>query len=325
MILAVLLYFDSSMTIYIANYEIFTNTKFFLLILIIIFLIGFFSNYIINAVFSIFKRKNAINNSKNDKYLDNVYNSILFGVSGDIKKANNYLAEARKNGYNKLTDLISAMFNNDKKIGDGLFNYNVKLSEALKNKDNINILYYCSRILKLQKNNKYCKELVYNVTKNKQNWMECLTLMRKGYYKKNYNELKLLYKNIAKDFYNKNDYKNAFKYANLLFKYNDEEDNKILINSLKIINPKKLDKYIEKVWKRTPYKEIGDLYCAKNYKKAKKLLRINSKNPASIIYCANVLLDSGAKINVKLLDILRDNNSKEARDLFLKIKNASDF
>ena len=125
------------------------------------------------------------------------------------------------------------------------------------------------------------------------------------------------------EFYNKNDFQNSFKYAWLLFKFdkNDLNNNKIIVNSLK--NNKKLYKYIEKIWKYTPYKEAGDLYCDNNVKKAKKLYNTNKKNIVSAVYYSNILLNNKRTVDGELLEYLRKFNNEQVHQIFLRIKNSS--
>ena len=290
---------------------------------VFVFFVGFSFNYIIN-IFAFFRKNRTISqvNNKYDKYLDNIYNSILYGFSGDIDKANIFIKNSKKNINNKLTDLISVVFNNDKKIGNGLFNYHVELSKAIKENDNLKTVECANKILEIQKNNKYCKEVLYDVYKEEGNWLKCLELFNKNYIGRTIEEKKLLYKNLAVEFYNKNDLENAFKYAKLLFQIdkNDLNNNKIIVNSLK--NSDKLYKYIEKIWKYTPYQEAGDLYCNNNVKKAKKLYKINKKDIVSIIYYSNILLNNNMAVDNKIVEYLRQYNDERVHQLFLRMKNS---
>ena len=322
--MVLILQFDSSVILYIGDYEIFTTTKIIFLILLFMFFIGFSFNYIIN-IFAFFKKNRTISNVNNkyDKYLNNIYNSILYGFSGDIEKANHFIKDAQKNLYNKLTDLISVIFNNNKKIGNGLFNYHVELSRAMQEKDDAKAIENANKILEIQKNNKYCKEVLYNINKENGNWFKCLELFNKNYVNKSIDERKLLYKNLSIEFYNKNDLQNAFKYAELLFKIdkNDLDNNKIIVNSLK--NSNKLCKYIEKIWKYTPYQEAGDLYCNNDIKKAKKLYKMNKKDVESVVYYSNILLNNNMDVDNKIIEYLRQYNDDCVYQLFLRIKNSN--
>ena len=140
---------------------------------------------------------------------------------------------------------------------------------------------------------------------------------------KSIDERKLLYKNLSIEFYNKNDLQNAFKYAELLFKIdkNDLDNNKIIVNSLK--NSNKLCKYIEKIWKYTPYQEAGDLYCNNDIKKAKKLYKMNKKDVESVVYYSNILLNNNMDVDNKIIEYLRQYNDDCVYQLFLRIKNSN--
>ena len=324
LIIVILLHFDVDVIAYIGNYEIFTNTKFIFLCFLVIFLLGLFFSYIFN-ILSITKKNRYINNLNNkyDKYLDYIYSSILFGVLGNTKKANSFLEQAKKSNYNKLTDLVSAFLNNDKKVGNGLFNYNVELLKAVQNNDNENILQYSYKILELQKDNRYCKELIYSVNKKEENWVDCLNLIGKN--SKNRDELKFLYEKLSVDFYNKKDYNNSFNYASMFFKIDKDnlQNNTILIKSLKNIEPKnfkKLDRYIKKIWIHTPSDEIGDIFCQNDPIKAKKLLKLNKKDVKSIIYCCNILLKNNIKINNKTIKFLEKQNNATSIDLLKRLQ-----
>lgn len=308
-ILTLILKIDSNIIIYIDNYEIFTNTKIIFLICIAIFLSGFLINYIIDA-FILSKKDRNINNLNNkyNKYLNSIYNSIFYGISGDEKKASNFLNRAQKIVDNKLTELIAVFIrNNNKKINNGLFNYNIDLSKAVQDNDNDKIIIYCKEILKIQKNNQYCIDLLYNTYKNTFNWFECYELIKKYKLKKNQTELNFLYEKLSIYYYNLEDYNNSYKYSALLFDNikDNIENNKILIESLQKINSKKAYKYIEKIWKYTPNEFFGNIYCDKDYKKAKKLYNINTNNINSVVFYCDIFIKNEIKVDSNILDKIK--------------------
>ena len=115
LILTLILKIDSNIIIYIDNYEIFTNTKIIFLICVAIFLSGFLINYLVDA-FILSKKDRIINktNKKYTKYLNNIYNSMFYVVSGKYKKSSHCLKKAEKNVDNKLTDLVKFFVKKDK-------------------------------------------------------------------------------------------------------------------------------------------------------------------------------------------------------------------
>ena len=326
-ILTLILKIDSNIIIYIDNYEIFTNTKIIFLISLAIFLSGFLINYIIDT-FILSKKDRNINNLNNkyNKYLNNIYNSVFYGISGDDKKASNFLNKAQKNIDNKLTDLIAVFIrNNNKKINNGLFNYNIDLSKAVQNNDNDKIIIYCKEILKIQKNNQYCIDLLYNTYKNTFNWLECYELIKKYKLKKDQIELNFLYEKLSTYYYNLEDYNNSYKYSALLFDNikDNVENNKILIESLQKINSKKLYKYIEKIWKYTPNDFFGNIYCDKNYKRAKKLYNINTNDINSILFYCDIFIKNENKVDNNILSKIEEYNKDKYLHLYKKNQNIS--
>lgn len=325
LVLTLILNIDSNIVIYIDNYEIFTNTKIIFLVCFAIFLSGFLINYIID-IFILSKKNRSFNNLNNKyiKYLNNIYNSIFFGISGDEKKSSIFLNRAQKNIDNKLTELVSVFIKNDnKKINNGLFNYNIDLSKAIQDNDVDKIVVCCKKILKIQKNNQYCIDLLYNTYKNTSNWVECYNFAELYKIKITKKELNFLYKKLSIYYYNIKDYNNSSKYSILLFNdiKDDIENNKILSDSLYKIKSKKLNNYIEKIWKYTPNEFFGNIYCDKDYRMAKKLYNINKNNIHSILFYCNTFIANGNKVDNIILDKIKDFDKDRYLYLFKKNQN----
>lgn len=340
-ILSIVLKFDSEVIIYTGNYEIFTNTKFlffiFSCIAKILFLIVSIYYILTNTSASKIVRKIKKEKNKYDLYLDNIYNAITYSILGDLEKANIYLVKASKIIDNKLTNTVRSQIflqeNKDLKIvkNGELINDNINLSKSICENNVENMEKYANKILNKQKNNIHCLNILYNIHKDNNNWEECLKILKttkKQFSKNNYNrELVLIYGNLAEKYFINKEYNNSLIYSLKLFNINKTlfNNNTILIQSLDKLNNKKLYKYIEKVWKYTPHKDIGLIYINSQKNKiigTKKLYKINKKDIKSIVFYCDILIkeNSTSLINDDIVEELRKYNYKETYEILLKIE-----
>lgn len=343
-LLSLLLKFDSNVVIYTNNYEIFTNVKFLFLSTFCFLLISFLLISIYYTILNTDKNKIIKNikkeKKKNNLYLDSVYNGIVYGILGELNKAEKYFDKADKINNNKLTNIIKSQvllreneLNNtvkSKKINE-LAKYNISLSKFILQNDNENIELYANKILSLQKNNKKCLNLLYKINKEKNNWEQCLLLINKiknQFSKQDFkNEILSIHCNLSRYYFLKNDYNNSLKNALIIFDIDKKivENNNILINSLQKLNSNKLFKYIEKIWAFSPDVNFGEIYINNQKNKinsVKKLYKINKNNIKSIVFYCNVLINNNCinMINKKVINELGNYRFKEVFEILLKIE-----
>ena len=340
-ILSIVLKFDSEVVIYAGNYEIFTNTKFLFFILSctakILFLIVSIYYILTNASTSKIIRNVKKERKKYDLYLDDIYNAITYSILGDLEKADKYLVKANKIIDNKLTNTIRSQIflqeNKDLKIvkNGELINDNINLSKSICENNIENMEKYANKILNNQKNNTHCLNILYKIHKDNNNWEECLKLLqniKKQFSTNNYNrELILIYEHLTEKYFINKEYNKSLIYSLKLFNINKTlfKNNNILVPSLDKLHDKKLCKYIEKVWKYTPDKNIGIIYInnQKNKLKAcKKLYKINKNDIKSLVFYCNVLIKENAiqLINNEIIEELGKYNYKENYEILLKIE-----
>ena len=278
-VLSIVLKFDSEVIIYAGNYEIFTNTKFLFFIFScvtkILFLIISIYYILTNTSASKIIRKVKKEKNKYDSYLDNLNNAITYGILGNLDETNKYLIKADKIINNKLTNTVRSQIflqeNKDLKSNKNgeLINNSISLSKSICENNIENMEKYANKILNIQKNNSQCLNILYNINKNNCNWEECLRLLKnlkKQFSKNNFNrELVLIYGNLAEKYFIEKQYNNSLTYSLKVFNIDkfSLKNNNILIQSLNYLNNKKLCKYVQKIWKYTPDKNIGLIYLMK--------------------------------------------------------------
>ena len=208
---------DGDVVIYAGSYEVFTNAKFiiFLSFTIAVILFLFTSIYYIFTNTSKNKIAKKINAEKNkyDLYLENIYNAITSNVVGDVNGAKKYFLRADKFVKNKLTDLIKTQIFmkesvfNEVNFSDtkDIVKYNIFLSKAIADNDVKSMKLYANEILNINKNDKKSLEVLYKISKDADNWDECLILIDKikRYLSKQdfKNEMLIICENLAKNYY----------------------------------------------------------------------------------------------------------------------------
>ncbi|MBR2141019.1 MAG: hypothetical protein IJ853_01560 [Rickettsiales bacterium] len=334
---------DGDVVIYAGSYEVFTNAKFiiFLSFTIAVILFLFTSIYYIFTNTSKNKIAKKINAEKNkyDLYLENIYNAITSNVVGDVNGAKKYFLRADKFVKNKLTDLIKTQIFmkesvfNEVNFSDtkDIVKYNIFLSKAIADNDVKSMKLYANEILNINKNDKKSLEVLYKISKDADNWDECLILIDKikRYLSKQdfKNEMLIICENLAKNYYTKDDYNNSLNYSLKVFNADKTKlsNNKIIINSMLNLKDKRLLKYVKKIWKYTPDDGMGQIYLGDRENKvklAKKLYNINKKDIKSIVFYCNVLIATGDidLIDERIIDELNKYQYKETFKIIEKLE-----
>jgi hypothetical protein len=344
---------DGQVVVYFDNYEVIANKKIVIFLLLLVFLAGYYLSSIVYTLSGVNKRR-LLKKTDNmeiryKKYLDGLYEAYISSFSNDFKTSYKKIKKASKYVRNNFTDLMKShiLFKEQKYeqlIGiirslnlnknNDLIEYNIQLTQAIENNNRNEIKILANKILELQKNNINCLNILFNIYKQEQNWEQCLILIekiRKFLPKKQYNdEMFSINKELAVYYFNKSNYDKSLRHSLMVFDKNKNiyENNKILIFSLQNTGSRKVNRFIEKIWKYTARDEFGNIYLGTNtnkktlLRKAKTLYNLNKNDVYSVLFYSNILIknDSIKLIDENMKNILDKYKYKETFEILLRIE-----
>jgi len=350
--------YNGDITVNWLDYQVKTSTTVFFIsfILIIIFILSL--SRMINAILSpnVKRRERKIKRIYNN-HLRALAEGFIYMILGDYKQSEKKYRESIT--YIKdsvLSDLLKAkILHQEKKYVESAKIFNkiqipnidtnfialkLKFHNARQMNDQDAIKKYAEQILLIKPNDEKAIVELFKVYKKEKNWERTEEFLNQAIKLKllntedNQREIAFIYTSIARNNFQKGNYKNAIKYTKQVYKTlpNFLPANLLMSEAyLKLNKNRKALATIRKAWKIRAHPKLSELYLDiyKNkrdeakFRVAKKLYKTNSNDFASNMFLAKVAFETGRNLDARKYakKALLLSPNKEIYQLLLDIEN----